>query len=90
MQDSLSELCVPWPERCDEYVSPACWIKRTVPDPTLPGNVSLRDPIWPQAPYVARHPCPADGRLRSRGGSRKLHQATSSSTRSATGFRKET
>ena len=40
IQDALSELCESWPERWDEYISPACWVKRTLPDPRLPGNMS--------------------------------------------------
>ena len=36
MLDMLAELCITWPRRWDEYVSPACWIKRTLPDPTFP------------------------------------------------------
>ena len=39
IQDVLSELCVPCPERWDEYMALICWIKRTRPDPTLPGNM---------------------------------------------------
>lgn len=35
MQDVLSELCVSWPERWDEYGSPAFWIKCTSPDSNL-------------------------------------------------------
>ncbi|CAN0002469.1 unnamed protein product [Choristocarpus tenellus] len=34
----LSELCVKWPDRWDEYVSPACWAQRTTPDPSDPLN----------------------------------------------------
>ena len=40
IQDVLSELCAAWPRCWDEYVSPACWIKRTLPDTSLPGNMS--------------------------------------------------
>ena len=40
IQDALSELCEAWPDRWDEYISPACWVKRTLPDPRLPGNMS--------------------------------------------------
>ena len=36
----LAELYIAWPKRWDEYVSPACWIKRTLPDPTLPKNMT--------------------------------------------------
>ncbi|CAB1107819.1 unnamed protein product [Ectocarpus sp. CCAP 1310/34] len=36
LQELLAELCRPWPDRWDEYVSPAMWIKRTLPDTSLP------------------------------------------------------
>ena len=36
IQDVLSKICKTWPTRWDEYVAPACWIKRTMPDPSLP------------------------------------------------------
>ena len=31
MLDMLVELCIAWPKRWDEYVAPACWIKRRKP-----------------------------------------------------------
>ena len=34
MQEVLSELCKAWPTMWDEYVAAACWIKRTMPDPS--------------------------------------------------------
>ena len=40
MLDMLAEQCIPWPKRWGEYVAPACWIKRTLPDPTLPNNMT--------------------------------------------------
>ena len=40
MLDMLAELCTAWPKRWDEYVAPACWIKRTLPDPILPNNMT--------------------------------------------------
>ena len=40
MLDIVEELCVAWPKRWDEYLSPACWIKRTLLDPTLPNNMT--------------------------------------------------
>ena len=36
----LSELCKAWPTRWDEYVALACWIKRTMPDPSLPSAMT--------------------------------------------------
>ena len=32
----LDELCKAWPDRWDEYVAPTCWIKRSLPDSSLP------------------------------------------------------
>ena len=32
----LFELCKTWPTRWDEYVALACWIKRTMLDPSCP------------------------------------------------------
>lgn len=31
LQEMLSELCKSWPDRWDEYVSPALWMKRCLP-----------------------------------------------------------
>lgn len=39
--DIISELCVSWLNRWDEYVSPAIWTKRTLPDISLSSNMSL-------------------------------------------------
>ena len=40
MLDMLMKPCVAWPKKWNEYVSPACWIKRTLPDPTLTNNMT--------------------------------------------------
>lgn len=40
MLNVLSELCLAWPECWDNYPSPACWVKRTLPDSSLPATVS--------------------------------------------------
>ena len=53
IQDVLSELCVPWPERWDEYVSLACWIKRTMHDPTLPCNMSPFEILFGRKPRTS-------------------------------------
>ena len=53
LQEALSELCVNWPERWDEYVSIATWIHRMEPDESLPHHASPykmlfgRDPRTP-------------------------------------------
>ena len=44
---------MPWPERWDEYVSPACWIKRAMPDPTLPGNGSPFEILFGRKPRTS-------------------------------------
>ena len=36
----LAELCKAWPDRWDEYVAPACWIKRTLPDSSLQSKMT--------------------------------------------------
>ena len=53
IQDVLSELCVPWPERWDEYVPPACWIKQSMPDPALPGNMSPFEILFGRKPRTS-------------------------------------
>ena len=40
LKELLAELCRSWPERWDEYVSPAIWIKRNLPDVSLPSNMT--------------------------------------------------
>ena len=35
----MSELCRAWPDRWDECVAPAFWIKRTLPDSSLPSKM---------------------------------------------------
>ena len=53
MLDMLAELCIAWPKRYDEYVSPACWIKRTLPDPTLPKNMTPFELLIGRKPRVS-------------------------------------
>lgn len=50
----MAELCKSWPERWDEHVSPAIWIKRTLPDLSLPSRLTLRDTVQPATSHVAR------------------------------------
>ena len=40
MQDVLSELRKAWSTRWAEYVAAACWIKRSMPDPSLPSAMT--------------------------------------------------
>ena len=40
MHGVLSELCVSWPTRWDDYVRVATWIHRLTPDESLPGNAT--------------------------------------------------
>ena len=46
MQDVLSELCKAWPTRWDEHVAAACWIKRTMPDSSLPSTMTPFQPLF--------------------------------------------
>lgn len=39
--DVLSELCGLWSKRWDEHVGVACWIKYTMPDLSLPNQLTL-------------------------------------------------
>ena len=50
MQDMLSELCKSWPSRWDEYVAAACWIKRTMPDPSLPSVMTPFQLLFGRSP----------------------------------------
>ena len=49
----LVEVCVTWPKIWDEYVSPACWIKRHLSDPTLPNNMTLFELMFGRKPHVS-------------------------------------
>ena len=40
LQEMPSDFCKVWPDRWDEYVSPALWMKRTLPDANLPSTMS--------------------------------------------------
>ena len=53
MLDMLAELCIAWPKRWDEYVAPACWIKRTLPDPTLPNNMTPFELLFGRKPRIS-------------------------------------
>ena len=53
MLDMLAELCIAWPKRWDEYVAPACWIKRTLPDPTIPNNMTPFELLFGRKPRIS-------------------------------------
>ena len=51
--DVLSELCKAWPTRWDEYVALACWIKRTLPDPSLPSAMTPFQLLFGRSPRTS-------------------------------------
>ena len=53
MLDMLAELCIAWPKRRDEYVSPACWIKHPLIDPTLPKNMTPFELLFGRKPRIS-------------------------------------
>ena len=53
LQEMLSELCKLWPDRWDEYVSPALWMKRTLPDASLPSNMSPFELLFGRPPRTS-------------------------------------
>ena len=53
MLDILAELCIAWPKRWDEYVSPACWIERTLHDLTFPNNMTPFEPHFGRKPRIS-------------------------------------
>ena len=57
LQEMLSELCKAWPDRWDEYVSPALWMKRTLPDTSLPSNMSPFELLFGRPPRTSLHSC---------------------------------
>ena len=50
LQEFLAELCRSWPERWDEYVLPTIWIKRTLPDVSLPSNMTPFELLFGRKP----------------------------------------
>ena len=52
MQDVL-EMCNTWPTRWDEYVAPACWIKRTMPGSSLPSAMTPFQLLFDRSPRNA-------------------------------------
>ena len=55
MFDMLAKVCIAWPKRWGEYVSPACWIKRTLPEVTLPRNVTPFELLFDRKPRISIH-----------------------------------
>ena len=53
LQELLSELCGNWPDRWDEYVSPAIWIKRTLPDLSLPSKMTPFEMLFGRPPRTS-------------------------------------
>ena len=51
--DILSELCRPWTHGWDEYISPALWAKRTLPDVSLPSNMSPFELLFGRKPRTS-------------------------------------
>ena len=50
LQEILTKLCKAWPDRCDEYVAPAYWIKRTRPDSSLPYKMTSFELLFGRKP----------------------------------------
>ena len=46
----LAELCKTWPDRWDEYVAPACRIKRTLLDSSLPSKMTSFEFLFGRKP----------------------------------------
>ena len=61
MQDVLSEICKTSPTRWHEYVAPACWIKPTVPKPSLSSAMTPFQLLFGRIPHNTRCVCTADG-----------------------------
>ena len=49
----LAELRKAWPECWDEYVTPACWIKRTLPDSSLPSKMTSFELLFSRKPRAS-------------------------------------
>ena len=53
LQEMLAELCRAWPGRWDEYVAPACWIKRTLPDSSLQSKMTAFELMFGRKPRTS-------------------------------------
>ena len=49
----LAELCTAWPGRWDEYVTPTCWIKRAIPDSSLPSKMTAFELLFGRKPRTS-------------------------------------
>ena len=53
LQEMLAELCKAWPDRWVEYVAPACWIKRTLPDSSLQSKMTAFELLFGRKPRTS-------------------------------------
>ena len=53
LQEMLAELCRAWPDRWDEYVASACWIKYTLPDSSLPSQMAAFELLFGRKPRTS-------------------------------------
>ena len=53
LQELLPKLCRSWPDRWDEYVSPAMWIKRTLPDTSLSSTMTPFELLFGRKPRTS-------------------------------------
>ena len=53
LQELLAEICRSWPQRWDEHVSPAIWIKRTLPGVSVPSNMTLFELMFGRKPRTS-------------------------------------
>ena len=50
LQEMLAELCKTWPDRWDECVASACWIKRSLPDSSLQSKMTAFELLFGRKP----------------------------------------
>ena len=48
-----AELCRAWPDRWDEYVAPAFWIKRTLPESSIPSKMTAFELLFGRKPRAS-------------------------------------
>ena len=53
LQEVVAELCQSWPQRWDEYISPCIWVKRTLPDLSLPSNMTPFELLFGRPPRTS-------------------------------------
>ena len=49
----LSKLRKAWPDRWDEYVAPARWVERNLPDSSLPSNMTSFELLFSRKPRAS-------------------------------------